>query len=229
MSYYNMTFHIFLIFDITNELLINQPNKMKKSLAILLFISLSLSSFAFKAILHISVTPSDAKIYIDNVLKGTGNLIITLDEAKEVQVRFEKEGYATQSYYYAYNVPKGTTSRKSYDRGDNYIVIELEKGDKVVKQEVVKEVITKNESSSSSDISMCKAQMVDGIYVFINSVPSQPYETAFQIETKVAGGFGCPSINDLAKAVVKSARKNGLPFDAVILGSGKIDLAIKFK
>ena len=97
------------------------------------------------------------------------------------------------------------------------------------KQEVIKEVVTKNESSSSGDISLCKAQMVDGIYVFINSVPSQPYETAFQIETKVAGGFGCPSINDLAKAVVKSARKNGLPFDAVILGSGKIDLAIKFK
>jgi hypothetical protein len=202
---------------------------MKKSLAILLFVSLSLSSFAFKAVLHISVVPSDSKIYIDNVLKGTGNVIITLDEAKEIQVRFEKEGYATQSYYYAYNVPKGTTSRKSYDRGDNYIVVELEKGDKTVKQETIKEVISKNESSSLKDKGLCQTQMVDGIYVFINSVPSQPYETAFQIETKVAGGFGCPSISDLAKAVVKSARKNGLPFDAVILGSGKVDLAIKFK
>lgn len=201
---------------------------MKKSLAIILFLSLALSSFAFKAVLHISVTPSDSKIYIDNVLKGTGNVIITLDEAKEIQVRFEREGYTSQSYYYAYNVPKGTTSRKSYDRGDNYIVAELEKADKINKQDVAKEVKNKIDTPSLKDKSLGQIQMVDGVYVFVNSVPEQPYETAFPIEGKVVGVFGCPSIQDILKAVVKNARKSGLPFDAVIIGN-KTDIAIKFK
>ncbi len=200
---------------------------MKKTLAILLFISLSLSSFAFNAVLHISVTPNDTKVYVDNVFKGTGNVTITLDVAREVQIRYEKEGYITQTYKYVYDLHKG--SPLNYGRGDNYFVVELEKSDKPVKQESTKETNNKIASPSLKEKSLGQTQMIDGVYVFVNSIPNQPYETAFQFKTIVVTAFSCPSIDDIVKDAVKSARKNGLPFDAVIIGSGKIDLAIKFK
>lgn len=76
---------------------------------------------------------------------------------------------------------------------------------------------------------LAKVMVIEGKYVFTNCEPYAPYETAFQFETKVHGFGGCPSVKDAAEACVKSALKKGFPFDGVILGNTKYDLAIKFK
>lgn len=87
----------------------------------------------------------------------------------------------------------------------------------------------KNNSESEDKKALGKVLVIDGKFVFTNSEPVAPYETAFQFKTKVGSFGGCPSSLDVAKAVVESAKKNGLPFDAVIVGSEKYDLAIKYK
>ncbi|MCX6350521.1 MAG: hypothetical protein NTX03_01525 [Bacteroidetes bacterium] len=69
---------------------------------------------------------------------------------------------------------------------------------------------------------------IDGKLVFMKSTQVQPYDVAFQFQT-VVHGIGCPSCQDMAEACVKSAKKKGFPFDAVIVGDEKEDLAIKFK
>jgi len=74
-----------------------------------------------------------------------------------------------------------------------------------------------------------QVMVIDGKYVFTNSVPVAPYETAFEFTTKVHSFGGCPSVQDFAEASVESAKKKGFPFDAVIIGNTKYDLAIKFK
>lgn len=78
------------------------------------------------------------------------------------------------------------------------------------------------------DKHLAKATDVRGKPVFVNSTPVVPYDVAFEIKIKV-GGFSCPSVLDIANALVKSADKEGLPYDAIIMGSGKTDLAIRFK
>ena len=70
-------------------------------------------------------------------------------------------------------------------------------------------------------------KQIDGKYVFINSTPSSGYSTAFEFET-VVHGMGCPSIDEMATAAVKTANKRGFPYDAIILGNTKSDLAITF-
>lgn len=75
---------------------------------------------------------------------------------------------------------------------------------------------------------LAKVTEVKGKPVFVNCTPVAPYDVAFDIEIKV-GGFSCPSVLDIANALVKHADKQGLPYDAIIMGSGKKDLAIRFK
>lgn len=82
--------------------------------------------------------------------------------------------------------------------------------------------------TSESDKSLAKVNQIDGKYVFINCRPAVPYETAFEYTTRLSK-MGCPSILEMAEASVKSASKKGLPYDAIIVGDTKLDLAIKFK
>lgn len=81
---------------------------------------------------------------------------------------------------------------------------------------------------NNDDLHLAKATEVRGKPVFVNCAPVHAYDIAFEIKIKV-GGFSCPSVLDVANALVKSADKEGLPYDAIIMGSGKTDLAIKFK
>lgn len=85
----------------------------------------------------------------------------------------------------------------------------------------------KNNQSDDKKV-LAKVMIIEGKYVFIGSTPLQPYETAFEYTT-VVRGMGCPTISEMANASVKSAMKKGFPFDAIILGDTKFDLAIKFK
>lgn len=83
-------------------------------------------------------------------------------------------------------------------------------------------------NKSEIDKSLAKVTPTDGKLVFVNCVPVSQYETAFEFVTKVHG-IGCPTIDDFTKESVKSANKKGFPYDAIILGNTKYDLAIKFK
>ncbi len=81
---------------------------------------------------------------------------------------------------------------------------------------------------SETDKSLAKVNQIDGKYVFINCTPAVPYETAFEYTTRLSK-MGCPSILEMAEVSIKSASKKGLPYDAIIVGDTKLDLAIKFK
>lgn len=88
---------------------------------------------------------------------------------------------------------------------------------------------SKNGIQEERDLSRANVIVVDGKYVFMKCTPSTPYESSFTYTTKVHSFGGCPSLMDMAEAGVKSAKEKGLPFDAVILGDTKTDLAIRFK
>lgn len=87
----------------------------------------------------------------------------------------------------------------------------------------------KNNNTGDDQKGLGKVMVIDGKYVFTNCEPVAPYETAFQFTTKVHSFGGCPSVKDYAEGCVESAKKKGFPFDGVILGNTKYDLAIKFK
>ena len=86
----------------------------------------------------------------------------------------------------------------------------------------------KNHNITDESKGLGKVLVIEGKYVFMSCVPMQPYETAFEYST-VVHGMGCPSISEMAQESIKSAMKKGFPFDAIILGDTKYDLAIKFK
>lgn len=86
-----------------------------------------------------------------------------------------------------------------------------------------------NNNSGEQDKTLGKINLVDGKPVFVNCAPVVPYETAFEFVTKAHSFGGCPTVDDFCKESVKSANKKGFPYDAIILGNTKYDLAIKFK
>lgn len=85
-------------------------------------------------------------------------------------------------------------------------------------------------TSTEDNKGLGEVLVIDGKYVFTNADPVQAYETAFTYEVKPASGWvGCPTVEEIAKHSLDNAKKKGLPFDAVIVGSSKTNLAIKFK
>ena len=94
--------------------------------------------------------------------------------------------------------------------------------------------ITKSESTflkDTTDLSLCRAVKISGKYVFMNSEPVREYEVVYQV--KLSGFKSGDTPTKIAGLVIgkamKMERKDGKPFDAVIIGSTKYDLAIKFK
>ena len=83
----------------------------------------------------------------------------------------------------------------------------------------------------TTDVSLCKAVKMSGKYVFMNSEPVRPYEVVYKVKLGfLASGDNPTEIADLViRKAMKMERKEGKPFDAVIIGSTKYDLAIKFK
>lgn len=74
-----------------------------------------------------------------------------------------------------------------------------------------------------------QVQKITGKYVFIYAEPTQPYDVVFEVKSVMVPLMSCPSISDMAAAVVKKALKEDKEFDAVVIGAGKRDIAIKFK
>ncbi|MBW8050773.1 MAG: hypothetical protein FVQ77_10655 [Cytophagales bacterium] len=82
----------------------------------------------------------------------------------------------------------------------------------------------------SKDKSLARVQKMSGKYVFINAEPVQEYDVTFELKI-VAMGFDSPDdmSSKVMKKALKIAEKKNIDFDGVVLGSGKIDVAIKFK
>lgn len=74
-----------------------------------------------------------------------------------------------------------------------------------------------------------RVQKTTGKDVYIFSEPIQPYDVVFEIKATVVKLVGCPDIQEIVDAVVKKGLKDGKEFDGVVIGSGRRDIAIKYK
>jgi hypothetical protein len=83
------------------------------------------------------------------------------------------------------------------------------------------------------DKSLARVQKMSAKYVFINSEPIADYDVVFEIKSGVTWSAPEATPNGIANFVIKRAFKiseaEKKDFDGVIIGSGKIDVAIKFK
>lgn len=74
---------------------------------------------------------------------------------------------------------------------------------------------------------------MNGKHIYIASEPVAAYDVAFDFKTNINAVYSCPGIYETAQQCVESAIKQGkktnIDFDGIIIGSGKKDLAIKYK
>lgn len=83
----------------------------------------------------------------------------------------------------------------------------------------------------TTDRSLCRAVKMSGKYVFMNSEPINDYEVVYYVKLSglVSGGSPTEIASLVLTKALKMEKEEGKPFDAVIIGSTKYDLAIKFK
>jgi hypothetical protein len=81
------------------------------------------------------------------------------------------------------------------------------------------------------DLSLARAQKMSGKYVYLFSEPLNDYDVAFEIKGFTLGNFDTPDeiANFVVKNALKISSKEHKDFDGVVIGSGKVDIAIKFK
>jgi len=89
-------------------------------------------------------------------------------------------------------------------------------------------------SSQDKDNSLGRVQKMTGKYVFMYCEPTNDYDVAFEIKSPAVVWKSPDATPDgIANFVVKRAMKiseeDNKDFDGVVIGSGKIDIAIKFK
>lgn len=83
----------------------------------------------------------------------------------------------------------------------------------------------------SKDYSLAKVMKIEDKYVFLNAEPVQEFEVVYQILTYKTGSYN--NLDHIANYVMglalRKQKKEGKEFDAIIVGSTKYDIAIKFK
>jgi hypothetical protein len=81
------------------------------------------------------------------------------------------------------------------------------------------------------DLSLARVQKMSGKYVFLSCEPLNDYDVAFEIKGFTLGHFDTPDemANFVVKNALKISSKEHKEFDGVVVGSGKVDIAIKFK
>lgn len=88
-----------------------------------------------------------------------------------------------------------------------------------------------NQLQTDKDLSLARVQKMSGKLVFLGCEPVNDYDVAFEIKGFTLGNFDTP--NEISNFVIKNAlkisAKEKKEFDGVIIGSGKVDIAIKFK
>ena len=88
--------------------------------------------------------------------------------------------------------------------------------------------------SQEKDNSLGRVQKMSGKYVFMYCEPTNDYDIAFEI--KSPGVVWSPPsatpdgiANFVMKNAIKISKNDNKDFDGVIIGSGKFDIAVKFK
>ena len=88
-----------------------------------------------------------------------------------------------------------------------------------------------NSINETKDYSLARVSKMSGKYVFMQSEPINDYDVVYELKGVAFSDFESPT--EIADFVLKRARKmedkEQKPYDAVIVGSNKVDLAIKFK
>ena len=81
------------------------------------------------------------------------------------------------------------------------------------------------------DLSLARVQKMSGKYIFLSCEPLNDYDVAFEIKGFTLGNFDTPDeiANFVVKNALKISGKEHKDFDGVVVGSGKVDIAIKFK
>jgi len=86
-------------------------------------------------------------------------------------------------------------------------------------------------NKQEKDLSLARVQKMSGKYVFLSCEPVNDYDIAFEIKGFTIGQFASP--DEIANFVIKNAlrvvKKENKEFDGVVIGSGKVDIAITFK
>lgn len=94
---------------------------------------------------------------------------------------------------------------------------------------IVTLLLSFNYSPSEKDCSLARVSKASGKWVFIRCEPACDYDVAFEVSPR--GNENTPEgiANLIVTDALKVGKKKGLDFDAVVIGSGKKDIAIKFK
>jgi len=132
------------------------------------------SSFGFKATINITTVPSDAKIYFNGQLYGTGTAKLELSKQAKVILKVEREGYITitKTYLFKGGSRFAKSLRESYYRGQNHFTITLIKDDKYVNP---LDVSTKTDSINS--------------FIICNVDPKYNSLDAWKIATKIVTDY----------------------------------------
>jgi hypothetical protein len=88
--------------------------------------------------------------------------------------------------------------------------------------------------TQEKDNALSRVQKMSGKHVFMYSEPINEYDVAFEVKSPgIAWSSPEATPDGIANFVIKKAMKiskeQNKEFDGVIIGSGKIDIAIKFK
>lgn len=82
------------------------------------------------------------------------------------------------------------------------------------------------------DKSLARVQKVSGKYVFLNCEPLNEYEVIYEVKAVPLSTSSVSSTDKISNFVLNKAlkmkKKQGKDFDALIIGTSKFDLAIKF-
>ncbi len=88
-----------------------------------------------------------------------------------------------------------------------------------------------NQTQPEKDLSLARVQKMSGKLVFLSCEPVSSYDVAFEIRGVTLSTMKTP--NEMANFVVKNAlrisKRDSIEFDGVVIGSGKVDIAITFK
>lgn len=84
-------------------------------------------------------------------------------------------------------------------------------------------------SKKEMDQSLARVTKVSGKYVFMRCEPLVDYEVVFDVAPWGSGKTPEDIANLIVTDALKVGKKKKLEFDAVVIGSTKRDIAIKFK
>jgi len=88
-------------------------------------------------------------------------------------------------------------------------------------------------SQNNFDASLAKVNKVSGKYIFLNCEPVNEYEVVYEVKAVPLTTGQVSTLDKISNFVLKKAfkmkKKEGEDFDALIIGTSKFDLAIRFK